>query len=68
MLVGLGVGLILSLAVGRLASSLLVGITPHDPFALLAVAAILALVGGATAFTSAAGSSRVEPMEQLRAN
>ena len=65
---GIGIGLVLAVASGRLLSSFLFGVSPHDPFVLL-----LAPLGlGATALLACAlpaiRAARTEPTEVLRSD
>ncbi|HEX8945325.1 MAG TPA: ABC transporter permease [Gemmatimonadaceae bacterium] len=64
---GLVGGLIGALFATRLLSSLLFGITAHDPATLGAVAAVLAAVGVAACWLPAARAARVDPATALRA-
>jgi ABC-type antimicrobial peptide transport system permease subunit len=66
--VGLAIGVVLSLVVGRAAGTLLFGLQPHDPLSLAAAAAALALVALAAAYLPAARATRVSPLEGLRAD
>jgi ABC-type antimicrobial peptide transport system permease subunit len=63
---GLVVGLIGSLALGRLLESLLFGISPTDPAALGAVIGGLAAVAMLAAWIPARRASRVDPVVALR--
>jgi ABC-type antimicrobial peptide transport system permease subunit len=65
-LAGLAIGLALSFAAGRLLASQLFGLSPHDPFLLTTVSAILLLVALLASFLPARRASRVNPMEALR--
>ncbi len=64
---GLGVGILAAIAVGRLLSTLLFGITPTDPVAALATLAILIGAGLGAACIPAFRASKVDPIEVLRA-
>lgn len=64
--VGLGVGLILSLAATRLMKSLLFGFTPHYVPAIASVSAILLLVAAIACFIPARRASRIDPLVALR--
>ncbi|MEE8062018.1 MAG: FtsX-like permease family protein, partial [Gemmatimonadales bacterium] len=66
-LLGLGVGLVLALALGRVAQSLLFQVSPSDPLVLAVVAAILLLVALLASFLPARRASRVDPVSALRA-
>jgi putative ABC transport system permease protein len=65
---GVVVGVGLSLAAGRLVSALLYGVTPRDPVALTVVAALLLGVATAAALVPAWRASRVDPLTALRAD
>jgi predicted lysophospholipase L1 biosynthesis ABC-type transport system permease subunit len=63
---GAGIGLPLALAGGRLSASLLYGIKPNDPPALIATMMVLAAVGALAALVPARRAARVQPVEALR--
>lgn len=66
--VGIGavVGSLLALAAGRLIASLLYGVAPSDPWALLIVAATLVIVAGSAGLVPAWRASRTDPLEAIR--
>ncbi len=64
---GLGVGLASTVAVGRVASSLLFGLEPTDPTTLMMGVVILAVIGIAAAFIPAARAAGVSPAAGIRA-
>jgi predicted permease len=64
-LVGAGVGLAGAVATARVAAALLFGVTPTDPAALAASAAILALVSLAACYLPARRAARVDPVHAL---
>ena len=64
--VGLGVGLLLTLAGGRAVSSVLFGLKPYDPLTLAAAAALLAVVAAAASYLPARRATKVDPMTALR--
>jgi predicted permease len=68
LLAGIGVAIGIATAVGaaRLASSLLYGITPHDPVSYAAAAAVLLLAAGAAGSIPAVRAARVDPVTALR--
>jgi predicted permease len=63
---GSGFGLLLALAVSRLLTSLLHGVSPFDPAALVGVPLGLALVAGLACYLPARRATRVDPMIALR--
>lgn len=65
--VGLGVGLVASLAVTRLMKSLLFGISPLDPLTYIAVPIILAIAAVLASYLPARRAAMVNPVEALRA-
>lgn len=64
--IGLGVGLVASIVVGRLLASLLFGVAPADLTTMASVVVILAGVGASASFVPARRASRVDPMIALR--
>ena len=66
LLVGLGLGMIGSLGVGRLIASLLYNVSPHDPLTLLATFGVLLLVGLTTLWWPALRVTKINPMIALR--
>ncbi len=67
-LVGLGVGLgvLAALALGRLLSSMLFGVQAYDPVTLAAVCALLVVVSLAACYRPARRATRIDPIEALR--
>ena len=65
-LVGLAVGLLLALAVTRVMSGLLYGVTPHDVATLLGVAVVLAGATLVANYIPARRAARVDPLVALR--
>lgn len=65
-LIGLAVGLAGALAVGRVVSSLLVGIGGSDPVTFIAVPVLLALVALVACYVPALRAMRVAPVTALR--
>jgi len=63
---GLVIGLVSSLALSRLITSELWGVSPHDPLALVGVAALLLLIGLLACWVPARRATRVDPMTALR--
>ena len=64
---GILVGACLSLAGTRLVSSMLFGLSPHDPLTLAAAATLLLLVSVASGLLPAWRAAHVDPTEALRA-
>ena len=64
--VGLGVGLIAALGLGRLIASQLYGVTPYDPATLAGVLALFAAVAVFASMLPAARAARTSPLEVLR--
>jgi putative ABC transport system permease protein len=62
----LAIGIPLGIAVNRLVSSQFYGVTAGDPWTLIAVAILLALVTLAAAFRPARVASRIDPLVLLR--
>jgi len=63
---GVVVGAAAALAVSRLISSLLYGVTPTDVTTFLAVGALLAIVTGLASYVPARRATRVDPLDALR--
>lgn len=63
---GLGIGIVLALAVARVLSGFLYGIGPADPFTFAAVAALLMAVAAVASFVPALRAVRVNPLVTLR--
>ena len=63
---GLVVGIPLSIAGGRAASSILFGLKPYDPVTLVAATALLAFVALGASFLPARRATKVDPMVALR--
>jgi predicted permease len=63
---GLGVGLTMALSLRMLAKPLLYGITPTDPLTLVAVSAVLILVGALAAWLPARRAAKLDPVRALR--
>jgi putative ABC transport system permease protein len=64
--VGIGLGLVAALGVGRFAASLLYGVEPTDPLTFVAVPAFLLFVAFAACLLPARAAARVDPVDVLR--
>ncbi|MEO8726693.1 MAG: ABC transporter permease, partial [Acidobacteriaceae bacterium] len=64
--IGIGVGLLLSLVAVRAVSSMLFGVRAHDPITFAAASALLLLSAFAAAYVPARRASSVDPMKALR--
>ena len=67
-LVGMAVGLSISLPATHALSGLLAGVSPADPVTLGAVVAVLSLVAGVAILVPCGSASRMDPMTTLRAD
>ncbi|HVE68293.1 MAG TPA: FtsX-like permease family protein, partial [Solirubrobacteraceae bacterium] len=65
--IGLAIGAVGTLALGRLLAGLLFEVTPNDPWTLAAVVAALAAVAAAACVIPAQRAVRVDPAVALRA-
>jgi ABC-type antimicrobial peptide transport system permease subunit len=65
-LAGVGIGVIAALAMGRVASSLIYGISARDTETFVAVTVLLILVSFAASLLPALRASRVDPLAVLR--
>ena len=64
--IGVAIGIIGALAATRLLASLLAGVSPHDPWAFIAVSIGLGLAALAANFVPARRAASVDPMHALR--
>jgi putative ABC transport system permease protein len=67
-LIGIGLGVLVSLAVARLIVSLLFATRPTDPLTFIGMAALLCAVALVAGFIPAYRASRIDPMVALRNN
>ena len=65
-MIGIGIGIVGALALGRTLSSLVFGVTVRDPLTFILVAMILAGVALAACVVPARRAARVDPMVALR--
>ncbi len=65
-LTGTGVGLVLSVLITRLLSTMLYGVRPSDPVTFFTVTAVLLLVGLVASGIPAMRASQLDPMNTLR--
>ncbi|MGA8036721.1 MAG: ABC transporter permease [Candidatus Acidiferrales bacterium] len=65
-IIGVVIGVAASLALARLMSSLLFGVKPYDPLAIVVVALVLTLVVFFATYLPARRASKVDPMIALR--
>ena len=64
--VGTGIGLLMTVAVTRVMSSMLFGVTPTDLTTLLTATAVLALVALLACYGPTRRATKVDPVEALR--
>src|SRR5688572_11211822 len=64
--IGLGIGLVLSVATMGVVSSVLYGVTPRDPLVLGSVVALLTLVVAIASLVPARRAMRIDPITSLR--
>jgi putative ABC transport system permease protein len=65
-LIGIGIGLLVSLALTRLMKGMLYGVSPNDPLIYAALAALLTIVTLLAALVPARRAAKVDPMVALR--
>jgi ABC-type antimicrobial peptide transport system permease subunit len=66
LVIGLTVGVVLSLAGARAANALLFGLRPHDPTTLIQGIGILASVAAVASYLPAMRAAKLDPMAALR--
>jgi predicted permease len=64
--IGTGIGLAVSLLIGRAFSKMLFGLNPADPLSLIGASAVLMLVAVLACYLPALTASRMNPMQALR--
>jgi ABC-type antimicrobial peptide transport system permease subunit len=65
-LLGVAIGLVSALALGRLMNALVFGVTPHDVATLSAVSVILTMCAAMATLVPAYRATRVDPVVALR--
>jgi len=65
-LIGVAFGVVATLGVTRLISSMIFGVSPYDPLTFVAVAAILSIVALLACYIPARRAMKVDPMVALR--
>lgn len=65
-LLGLGIGVVVSLAITRVLGSLLFGVAPTDPLSYLGAAVLLGAVAVLAGWIPARRAARIDPVEALR--
>ena len=66
--IGIAIGIPVALGLSRYVSSLLFGLTPADPWTMIAALGTLCCVSMAAAFLPARRASKIDPMSALRAD
>ena len=64
--VGLGAGMLLFLAAGRIVESLLYGVSPRDPITLIGASLLVALIALVASYAPARRAARIDPIVALR--
>jgi predicted permease len=64
--IGLTIGLLVALALGRLIRGIFYGIEPHDPLTIIGTVGIIVTVAILAAWIPARRAAKVDPMEALR--
>jgi putative ABC transport system permease protein len=65
---GVIIGILMTMAAGRFVASLLYGIAPNDPAAMIAVAVLLIVIASLAALVPAWRAARADPVAALRAD
>jgi len=65
-LAGVGIGIVAALGLGRVASSLIYGVSSHDTATFIVVTILLVLVSFAASLIPALRATRVDPLAVLR--
>ena len=63
---GISIGIAAALALTRLLTGLLFGVTPNDPYTLMGVVVLLAVVSLAASLVPARRAARIAPIVALR--
>jgi ABC-type antimicrobial peptide transport system permease subunit len=66
--IGLGIGIVLSFATTGVLSSILYGVSPHDPVVLGTVIGVLTLIAAVASFAPARRATRIDPITSLRSD
>jgi len=64
--VGIAIGIVGALGLTRFLESFLFGVTPYDPWTMVAVVAVFLVVAAAACFLPARRATRVDPLAALR--
>jgi ABC-type antimicrobial peptide transport system permease subunit len=64
--IGIGIGIPAAFAASRVITSMLYGLKPYDPTAMIVVVVLLAIVGAFAGFIPARRATKVDPMVALR--
>ena len=66
--VGVGLGLLGAVGIGRLIAGLLYHVSPYDPLTLLGTASVLLAIGLASLWLPARRAAKIDPMIALRSD